>query len=88
MDQKMLIVDADEYDSQIVQPLADLNQKFEHFLKAQHTPETVLSRREAAKFLGITLVTLRDWTKRGLLKSGNIGSRVFYKKSDLINAIS
>ena len=88
MNQKMLIVDAVEYNNLIVQPLAELNQKFEQLLKAQHTPETVLSRKDAAKFLGVTLVTLHDWTKRGLVDCGRIGVRVFYKKSELINAIS
>ena len=52
------------------------------------TPETLLSRKEAAKFLGVTYATLHDWTKRGLIDCGRIGTRVYYKRSNLINAIN
>lgn len=88
MNQKILIVDANEYNNQIIQPLAELNQKFKQLLEVQHTPETLLSRKDAAKFLSITLVTLNDWTKRGLVDCGRIGNRVYYKRSSLIKAIS
>ena len=56
-------------------------------LEATKDPEILLSRKEAAKFLGITLVTLHDWTKRKFVIAGRIGNRVYFKKSDLINAI-
>ena len=88
MNQKILIVDAAEYNSLIVEPLAELNQKFEQLLNAQHTPETILTRKDAAKFLCVTLVTLNDWTKRGLVDCGRIGTRVYYKRSSLVEAIS
>ena len=56
-------------------------------LGAQREPETLLTRKEAAKFLGITIQTLHDWTKRKFVKAGRIGNRVYFKKSDLVNAI-
>ncbi len=74
----------DELRTQLIDPL----QKDLQALKRQPEPEVLLPRIDAAKFLNVTLVTLNDWTKRGFVKSGKIGHRVYYKKSDLINAIS
>jgi len=45
--------------------------------------ETLLSRRETADKLKISLVTLNDWTKRGLIQSYLIGGRVLYKDSEI-----
>jgi hypothetical protein len=54
----------------------------------QIEPETLLTRKQAAKFLDVTYATLNDWTKRGLVECGRIGTRVYYKRSNLINAIN
>ncbi|MEX2336365.1 MAG: helix-turn-helix domain-containing protein [Fulvivirga sp.] len=49
-----------------------------------HPPqEKLLTRKETADKLKISLVTLNDWSKRGLLKSYLIGGRVLYKDSEL-----
>lgn len=42
-----------------------------------------LSRKEVSKLLKITLPTLHDWTKQGILKSYKIGTRVLYKESEV-----
>lgn len=68
---------------ELIEPL----QKDLKRIEANKDPEILLSRKEAAKFLGITLVTLHDWTKRKFVISGRIGNRVYFKKSNLINAI-
>lgn len=52
------------------------------------TPETLLTRKQAAEFLNVTFATLNDWTKRGLVEGGHIGTRRYYKRSSLIEAIS
>lgn len=85
--QDVSLVFMNDFETKVLKLIVELGIKMDQILKDQKDPEEVFSRKEAAKFLGITLVTLRDWTKRGLLKSGNIGSRVFYKKSDLLKAI-
>ena len=46
-----------------------------------------LARIEVGKLLKITLPTLHDWTKLGLLKSYKIGSRVLYKENEIEEAI-
>lgn len=50
-------------------------------------PEKLLTRRETAKKLHVTLPTLRDYTRRGYLKGYRIGNRVLYKRNEVLNAL-
>lgn len=43
----------------------------------------LLTRDDAAKFIGISLPTLNEWTKQGLIPGYRIGSRVRYKREEL-----
>jgi hypothetical protein len=45
--------------------------------------EKLLTRKETADKLKISLVTLNDWTKRGMIQSYIIGGRVLYKESEI-----
>lgn len=45
--------------------------------------EIILSRKQTAEYLNISLGTLHTWTKKGLIKSHGIGDKVFYKMSDI-----
>lgn len=49
------------------------------------TKETIefLTRKQTAIILGISLVTLSEWTKQGKVKGYRIGSRVRYKRDEL-----
>ncbi|HET8962476.1 MAG TPA: helix-turn-helix domain-containing protein, partial [Chitinophagales bacterium] len=47
-----------------------------------------ITRREAADFLGISLPTLHDWSKRGILLPYKISSRIRYKKAEIEAALS
>lgn len=49
--------------------------------------EILLTRKETADKLKISLVTLNDWTRRGLIKSYLIGGRVLYKEHELMEAV-
>jgi excisionase family DNA binding protein len=42
-----------------------------------------LTRMETAKLLRVTLPTLSDWTKRGILNSYRMGTRIRYKRSEV-----
>lgn len=50
--------------------------------------EAYLSRKETANRLQASLVSLRAWTKAGLIKSHVIGGRVLYKESDIEAALT
>ena len=49
--------------------------------------EEFATRMEVAKLLKITLPTLHDWTKRGLVCSYKIGKRVLYKLNEVREAM-
>lgn len=46
-----------------------------------------LSRQEVSEILKISLPTLNDWSKRGVLKQYKIGNRVLYRKDEVESAI-
>lgn len=50
--------------------------------------EILLTRKEAADKLNISLVTLNDWTKRGMIPAYTIGGRVLYKDSELEQSLN
>ena len=51
------------------------------------TKQDLITRKEAAKLLGISLPTLNEWTKTGLVVGYRISTRVRYKQSELINGV-
>ena len=50
-------------------------------------PEELLTRVEAAHLLGITLPTLREYTSRGLVEGYRIGTRVRYKRTEVLGSL-
>lgn len=51
---------------------------------AQSGADELLNREQAAQLLGITLPTLRDYTRRGYVTGYRLGSRVRYKRNELM----
>lgn len=43
----------------------------------------LLTRKEAAKLLRISLPTLADWTKQGIIHAIPMGRRIFYSLPDI-----
>ena len=48
---------------------------------------TLLTRQQTAKLLGITLSTLHEWTKTGVIQGTRICTRVRYRQSDVEEAL-
>ena len=46
-------------------------------------PEELMTREETAKYLKISLTTLWQWSKKGILPSYSIGNRVYYKRKEI-----
>ncbi len=59
-----------------------LSQNFQPVL-----PPEYLTRQEVAKILKISLVTLSDWNRKGILKPYRLGNLIRYKQSELDQAL-
>ena len=51
------------------------------------TADELLSIREAAEMLGVTVQTVHEWKRRGLLKYHKLGSRSYLKHADVLSAL-
>lgn len=47
----------------------------------------LITRNEVSEILRVSLVTLNDWTKKGLLPAYKCGNRVYYKRSEVTEAL-
>ena len=50
-------------------------------------PTEFLTRSEVSELLQIDLSTVHNWTKKKILIANQIGGRIYYKRSELENAI-
>ncbi len=68
---------------------AELKQYFDRYEKLIDLPkDKYLTRKEVAKLLSITLVTVHEWTKKNILISYKIANRVYYKQSEINKAFT
>ena len=63
--------------------------KLTEILKQFKPEETTkfLTRKEVCQLLKISLPTLHNWTKEGMVKSYKIGTRVLYKTTEIEEAL-
>jgi excisionase family DNA binding protein len=47
-----------------------------------------LTRLEVCKLLTITLPTVHEWTKRGILTAYRLGNRVYFKREEIDKAMA
>lgn len=48
----------------------------------------LITRKQAAQMLNLSLPTLREYTVRGIVPSYRLGSRVRYKKCEVIDSLT
>jgi excisionase family DNA binding protein len=51
------------------------------------TAPELITRKETADILGVSLPTLHEWTKKGVLPAKRIGTRVRYEKRAVMDAL-
>lgn len=49
--------------------------------------DELLSIREAAALLGVTVQTIHAWKQKGMLKYHKLGSRSYLKRADVLDAL-
>lgn len=67
---------------------AELQNFSRWFEKQIEDNDKTLTREETVKYLDISSTTLYRWTKEGIIQSHGIGSRVYYKLSDVNAALT
>lgn len=74
---------------QILNPIMELKESIEDLKKYFQpiTPTEFLARQEVSSLLKIDLSSVHNWTKKGILTAYQIGGRVYYKRSEVENAI-
>lgn len=50
--------------------------------------ENYVTRQQAAALLDVSLVTIHDWTNKGIILSYRLGNRVYYKRSEIDAAMT
>jgi excisionase family DNA binding protein len=53
----------------------------------QFESEDLLTRKEAANLLGVSLPTLHDYTIRSIIPAYRLGTRVRYKKGEILDCL-
>jgi|JI6StandDraft_1071083.scaffolds.fasta_scaffold19392_4 excisionase family DNA binding protein len=54
---------------------------------SNQNPDELLTREQTASYLQIDLSTLHNWTTKGKIKCLAIGSRRYFKKSDILESL-
>ena len=71
----------------------DLLQDLKLFVQEQFTQlkenlfDEYLTLEQAADFLSVNISTIHNWRREGILKTFQIGSRVYIKRSDIDKAM-
>jgi hypothetical protein len=63
----------------------DLNEIKENFQPKE--PLELMTREETAEFFKISLATLWQWSRKGILPSYGIGNRIYYKRNEVTNSL-
>ena len=64
-----------------------IKSEFQSFSPPQPVEDELITSKQAAKILGISLVTLHFWKTEGRLKFYRIGTRIRFKKNELLEAL-
>ena len=53
----------------------------------QNRPVEIMKREAVAKFFGVSLTTIHDWVKKGILTKHQTGHLVYFKRSEVERAL-
>ncbi|MAP81861.1 MAG: DNA-binding protein [Aequorivita sp.] len=69
--------------------VSEISKKIDALEKRLPIPNSEwISRKQAADLLGVSLVTISDWTKKDILKAYRIGNRVRFKMNEIEDALN
>jgi len=53
-----------------------------------HNHREVLTRKETAELLGVSLVTIHDWSRSGIIHPYKLGNRTYFKRSEIMEVLN
>lgn len=56
-------------------------------LQQQPQADRLITRDETAKLLGVSLVTLHNWTKANILTAYRVGNKVRFKENEVLSSL-
>jgi hypothetical protein len=65
----------------------EVEQIIKNLPTSQEPASELITRKETAYILGISLPTLNEWTKTGIIPAQCIGTRVRYLRSSVYNSL-
>ena len=65
----------------------EVEQIIKNLPTSQEPAPELITRKETAHILGISLPTLNIWTSTGIIPAQRIGTRVRYKRADVYNSL-
>jgi hypothetical protein len=81
---KLVIISRDELKELISEAVS---KAFDEVNKDTFTDRDLMTRKETAQFLNVSLVSLNIWSKKGIIQPYAIEGRVFFKKSEIESAL-
>lgn len=49
--------------------------------------KSILTRKEAADLLSVSLTTLKAWTDQKIIRAYKMGGRIYYKEREVIDSL-
>jgi len=56
--------------------------------QATEPGKELMTRKETSIFFAVSLVTIHDWVKSGILKPYKVGNRTYFKRSELMEVVN
>jgi excisionase family DNA binding protein len=63
--------------------LAQIEQRVNQIPTTNQLPTDYLTRKQVKDLLHISIVTVDDWTQRGILKAYRLGNRIYFKREEI-----
>jgi len=87
MENSAVILNIADFEAVIYQSVRKAISEIENARTPTDERDQLLTRKEAAEYLKITLPTLRKHTIAGVVRCHEIGSRILYKRKELESAL-
>lgn len=75
-------INPEDFKNEILTGVQNKLNEFKAHLESTKSP-TYLTRKEVSKMLGVSLVTINEWSKKGIIQPMKIGSRIRFEKKSI-----